>query len=182
MIVIGLRDRQESRCSARKSGGRLHPNWRTDMKHQTLEKLQVVAKVDRDYSLHTMSRSERLERWAQLLERNPERRLKTLRETEYQPESVRTVLRADGSGDFGRLPRSCLARRRTEERQLWRSEAVFRIDRRAIARSDLLLPPGRDGKRRNSCSPRPRGSCRKTARHVRTHARGVCVVGMRLAS
>ena len=67
------------------------------MKHQTLEKLQVVAEVDRDYSLHTMSRSERLERWAQLLERNPERRLKTLRETEYQPESVRTVLRADGT-------------------------------------------------------------------------------------
>ena len=67
------------------------------MKHQTLEKLQVVAEVDRDYSLHAMSRSERLGRWAQLLEQNPERRLKTLRETEYQPESVRTVLRADGT-------------------------------------------------------------------------------------
>jgi hypothetical protein len=67
------------------------------MEHQTLEKLQVVAEVDRDYLPRTMSRIERLERWAQLLERDPAKRLKTLRETEYQPESVRTLLRADGS-------------------------------------------------------------------------------------
>ena len=66
------------------------------MKHQTLEKLQVVAEVGKDYR-RTMSRSERLDRWAQLLERNPEKRLTTLRETEYQPEGVRALLREDGS-------------------------------------------------------------------------------------
>lgn len=67
------------------------------MEHQTLEKLQVVAEVDRDYSHCPMTRNERLERWAQLLERDPGRRLSTLRETEYQPEEVRARLRAEGT-------------------------------------------------------------------------------------
>lgn len=67
------------------------------MKHQTLDKLQVVAEVDPGYPGRAMSRSERLDRWAQLLERNPEKRLLTLRETEYQPEGVRALLREDGS-------------------------------------------------------------------------------------
>ena len=67
------------------------------MKHQTLEELQVVAKVDQDYSHPALSRSDRLERWAQLLERNPEKRLTTLRETEYQPDGVRSLMREDGS-------------------------------------------------------------------------------------
>ena len=48
------------------------------MKHQTLEQLQVVAEVDQGYSRQAMSRGERLERWAQLLERNSDRRLSTL--------------------------------------------------------------------------------------------------------
>jgi len=67
------------------------------MKHQTLEELQVVAKVDQDYSHPALSRSDRLERWAQLLERNPEKRLTTLRETEYQPDGARALMREDGS-------------------------------------------------------------------------------------
>ena len=67
------------------------------MKHQTLKQLQVVAEVDQDYSPQTMSRSERLERWAQLLERNPERRLSTLHQTEYQPDGVRAVMRGDNT-------------------------------------------------------------------------------------
>jgi hypothetical protein len=65
------------------------------MKHQTLEQLQVVAEVDQGYSGQTMSRSERLERWAQLLERNPERRLSTLHQTEYQPDDARAIMRGD---------------------------------------------------------------------------------------
>lgn len=67
------------------------------MEYQTLEKLQTVATVDQDYLRRTMSRNERLERWAQLLEQDPQKRLKTLRETEYQPEGVRALLREDGS-------------------------------------------------------------------------------------
>lgn len=64
------------------------------MKHQTLDQLQVVAEVGQGYR-QPMSRVERLERWAQLLERNPERRLSTLHQTEYQPESARAVMRND---------------------------------------------------------------------------------------
>ena len=67
------------------------------MKHQTLEQLQVVAEVDKGFSPRTMSRSERLERWAQLLERNPERRLSTLHQTEYQPDNARAVMRGDNT-------------------------------------------------------------------------------------
>ena len=67
------------------------------MKHQTLEQMKVVAEVDQGYSPQTMSRSERLERWAQLLERNPERRLSTLHQTEYQPDGARAVMRGDNT-------------------------------------------------------------------------------------
>lgn len=67
------------------------------MKHQTLDKLQVVAEVGQDYPRREMTRIERLERWAQLLESNPEKRLTTLRETEYQPEGVRALMREEGS-------------------------------------------------------------------------------------
>ena len=48
------------------------------MKHQTLEQLQIVAEIHQAYLRQPMSRSERLERWAELLERNPDRRLSTL--------------------------------------------------------------------------------------------------------
>lgn len=67
------------------------------MKHHVLEKLQSVAEVDHDCPRPAMSRSERLERWAQLLERNPDRRLATLNQTEYQPVIARAAMRADGS-------------------------------------------------------------------------------------
>jgi hypothetical protein len=67
------------------------------MKHHELEKLQVIAEVDQDYPNHAMSRSQRLERWAELLEQNPTRRLTTLHQTEYQPIRARGVMRADGS-------------------------------------------------------------------------------------
>ena len=67
------------------------------MKHQTLEQLQIVAAVDQGYLRHTMSRGERLERWAELLERNPDRRLSTLHQTEYQPVRARGAMRGDGS-------------------------------------------------------------------------------------
>ncbi|SIT56899.1 conserved hypothetical protein [Mesorhizobium prunaredense] len=67
------------------------------MKHQTIEHLQIVAEVDQAYPRQAMSRSERLERWAELLERNPDRRLSTLHQTEYQPVRARGAMRGDGS-------------------------------------------------------------------------------------
>lgn len=67
------------------------------MKHQTLEELYKVAEVSEDGSRPAMTRSERLERWAQLLEAQPKRHLNTLHETEYQPLSNRVVMRSDNS-------------------------------------------------------------------------------------
>ncbi|MDW9641368.1 hypothetical protein GOB48_05920 [Sinorhizobium meliloti] len=67
------------------------------MKHQAIEQLQAVAEVKQDLPRRTLSRKERLERWAELLERDPHRRLSTLHETEYQPARVRAAMRGDGS-------------------------------------------------------------------------------------
>jgi hypothetical protein len=67
------------------------------MKHQTLEQLQAIAEIEQTYPQRVMSRSERLERWAELLERNPHLRLATLFQTEHQPLSVLSLLRSDGS-------------------------------------------------------------------------------------
>lgn len=64
------------------------------MKHQALEQLRSVAEVEQDYPI-SMSRSQRLERWAELLEKQPHRLLSTLRETEYQPAAVRQTMRGD---------------------------------------------------------------------------------------
>ncbi|MGK9286531.1 hypothetical protein [Sinorhizobium meliloti] len=67
------------------------------MKHQAIEQLQSVAEVKQDLPRRTLSRKERLERWAELLERDPHRRLSTLHETEYQPARVRSAMRGNGS-------------------------------------------------------------------------------------
>lgn len=67
------------------------------MKHHTREQLQVVAQIEPDCRPQTMSRKERLERWAELLEQSPARHLATLYETEHQPAAVRDTLRSDGS-------------------------------------------------------------------------------------
>ncbi|ATU95663.1 hypothetical protein [Phyllobacterium zundukense] len=67
------------------------------MKHHALKQLQNVAEIDQSYPRQTMSRSERLERWAELLERNPDRRLSTLHQTEYQSAVNRAAMRSDGS-------------------------------------------------------------------------------------
>ena len=67
------------------------------MKHHALEQLQTVAEVDQDYPRRAMSRTERLERWVELLERNPGRRLSTLHQTECQPATERAAMRSNGS-------------------------------------------------------------------------------------
>ena len=55
------------------------------MKHHALEQLEIVAKVNRDYPRLPMSRRERLERWAELLEHYPHPALSTLREQSINP-------------------------------------------------------------------------------------------------
>lgn len=67
------------------------------MQHKTPEQLQRIASVYPDQTRPAMTRSGRLERWAELLERQPTRRLGTLPGTEYQPSDTRDTMRSIGS-------------------------------------------------------------------------------------
>lgn len=67
------------------------------MEQHALEQLKTIAKVSPTYARPGLSRRERLERWAEILERSPRPFLKTLRETEYQPVAERAIMRTDGS-------------------------------------------------------------------------------------
>ena len=67
------------------------------MQHQTLKDLKAVAQVYPDLARPVMTRRERLERWAGLLEQRPERRLATLHGTEYQAGGARATMRGSGS-------------------------------------------------------------------------------------
>ncbi|RTM10228.1 MAG: hypothetical protein EKK31_03270 [Hyphomicrobiales bacterium] len=65
------------------------------MRHQTLDELHAVAEVNTAQPV--MSRTQRLARWAQLLERDPSRMLTALAGTEYRAPAERDVMRGDGS-------------------------------------------------------------------------------------
>ncbi|MNZ99249.1 hypothetical protein D3C78_1185670 [compost metagenome] len=67
------------------------------MKHHTLEQMQNIAQVEPFFNLHGMSRRQRLERWAELLEEIRHRHLDTLHETEFQSGDERNALRCDYS-------------------------------------------------------------------------------------
>lgn len=64
------------------------------MEHKTPEELSAAANV---VNPSQMTRDEKLERWAMLLEADPMRKLATLSETEWKPEHERVLLRADHS-------------------------------------------------------------------------------------
>ncbi|MDK4734429.1 hypothetical protein [Rhizobium sp. CNPSo 3490] len=65
------------------------------MEQHALEQLKTIAKVSPTYERLEMTRRERLERWADILERSPKPFLRTLHETEYQPIADRLALRDD---------------------------------------------------------------------------------------
>lgn len=66
------------------------------MKYHTLDELRTVAGVE-PHGARTMSWSDRLDRWAELLERNPHWHLSTLHQTEYQTPDVRAAMRSEHS-------------------------------------------------------------------------------------
>ena len=67
------------------------------MKHTHLDELRQRAEIG-DAPIRTaMTRLERLERWAEIMEREPERRLRTLEEMEFVPRDERPLMRADNS-------------------------------------------------------------------------------------
>jgi hypothetical protein len=66
------------------------------MKHQTLDQIRTVATVHSAAHAPAMSRRERLERWATLLEQHGAP-LRSLYETEFTPVARRRAMRRDGS-------------------------------------------------------------------------------------
>jgi hypothetical protein len=64
------------------------------MEHKTTEQLLQIAEVK---PAPVLTRRERLKRWAELLERDPAAKLRTLNEIEFQPRPARPLMRADGS-------------------------------------------------------------------------------------
>ncbi|CCV05669.1 conserved hypothetical protein [Mesorhizobium metallidurans STM 2683] len=67
------------------------------MKHQTLDELQSIAVVSPLSPAPLTTRTERIERWAELLERNPSRCLAALTGTEHLHPAIREEARAAGS-------------------------------------------------------------------------------------
>lgn len=68
------------------------------MEHKTLEQIRDVADIlPERQRTRPPSKRQRLERWADVLEREGARRLKTLHQIEYVPPGDREALRADDS-------------------------------------------------------------------------------------
>ncbi len=67
------------------------------MKLKTLEELKQVAEVCPPLTRDRMSKRQRLERWAEVLELAPQRHLRSLYETEYGSRRRRYALREDNS-------------------------------------------------------------------------------------
>ena len=67
------------------------------MRHQTLDELHTIAEVHSDPVQPGMTRNQRLERWSELLERQPDRPLAALAGTEHRPSPERDTMRSEGS-------------------------------------------------------------------------------------
>lgn len=68
------------------------------MEHRTFDVLERVAEVHVSHTpLPALSREERLTRWAELLENQPDRLLRTLPGTEYRPSETRDSIRTPDS-------------------------------------------------------------------------------------
>ncbi len=67
------------------------------MEHKTLDQVGRVAEVRADRAHTPLTQDQRLTRWAELLEQQPERRLNTLLETEYQAWERRQAMRVANS-------------------------------------------------------------------------------------
>ena len=70
------------------------------MEYKTAEQLARVAEVHIEKPQRSpMSQIERLERWAELLELQPDRHLRTLHGTEYEGDATRDAMRCANSRD-----------------------------------------------------------------------------------
>lgn len=64
------------------------------MQHKSIDELRDVAHIV-DAETLPMTRRARLDRWAELLDKEPQRRLRTLEELEYVRHSERALMRGD---------------------------------------------------------------------------------------
>ncbi len=81
------------------------------MKHQTLNQLLSIAEVHPEPTHAFMTRNQRLERWAELLEKNPDRALAALEGTEHlsrNPSADSPVLEQMQHSDYPYDPNSGL--------------------------------------------------------------------------
>ena len=69
------------------------------MEHRPLSQLSSVAdlKIPEDVKITVLSKRDRLDRWIELLEQEPDRELRTLDEIEWKPKAQRLAMRAGGS-------------------------------------------------------------------------------------
>jgi len=67
------------------------------MEHRPLSELSTVADVKIPKQAPALSKRERLDRWAELLERDPNHVLRTLDEIEWKPKAERLAMRAYNS-------------------------------------------------------------------------------------
>ena len=67
------------------------------MKHQTLDELHAIAQVGNLAPYSAMTRNQRIERWGELLEQHPTRRLAALTGTEHLGPDGRDAAREAGS-------------------------------------------------------------------------------------
>ena len=67
------------------------------MKYHTLEQLERLAMVSGEPTAQSLTKTLRLERWADLLEAKAQAQLATLRGTEFSPDAFRAAMRADNS-------------------------------------------------------------------------------------
>ncbi|MBL0402533.1 hypothetical protein JKG68_00965 [Microvirga aerilata] len=67
------------------------------MEHRPLSELSTVADVKIPKQAPALPKRERLDRWAELLERDPNHVLRTLDEIEWKPKAERLAMRADNS-------------------------------------------------------------------------------------
>jgi hypothetical protein len=73
-------------------------DWEDVMEHKSLDKIRDVAEILPNWlNPRPLSKSERLERWAEALEREGGRQLNTLFQIEHAPAARRATLRADDS-------------------------------------------------------------------------------------
>jgi hypothetical protein len=73
------------------------PQQELAMKHQTLDQLHAVARIESSAAYSAMTRNQRIERWAELLERNPERCLGAFAGTEHLHPEARSLMRGEGT-------------------------------------------------------------------------------------